>query len=155
LRGRDALGAVPVEENMANYVRLIHPGTEAAVLAGMWWRHMEYFPAENQDKQNHLRPMTDVPAIVEAFTGASDVTQLWSCNPKSIEILGIDLDQEFVVRASAILPTREQSNVEQGQESSVTIMESSLSSVEVEEGEEVEEDEEAEETSPKLSNLAV
>ncbi|KAG9069781.1 hypothetical protein KI688_009106 [Linnemannia hyalina] len=66
----------------------------------------------------------------------SDVTQLWRCDPKSIKILGIDLDQEFVVRASAILPTREQPNVEQVQESSVTTMESSLSSVESEEDEE-------------------
>ncbi|KAF9536326.1 hypothetical protein EC957_011528, partial [Mortierella hygrophila] len=78
-----------------------------------------------------------------------DVTQLWSCDPKSIKILGIDLGQAFVVGASAILPTREQPNVEQGQESGPTTMESSLSSVEAGE------DEEAEEPSPKFFNLAI
>ncbi|KAG9068314.1 hypothetical protein KI688_010580 [Linnemannia hyalina] len=64
-----------------------------------------------------------------------DVIQLWSCDPKSIKILGIDLGQVFVVGASAILPTRGQPNVEQGQESGHTILESSLSRTEAEEDE--------------------
>ncbi|KAG9066255.1 hypothetical protein KI688_001476 [Linnemannia hyalina] len=70
------------------------------------------------------------------YPGRQDVTQLWSCDPKSIKILGIDLGQAFVVGASAILPTREQLNVEQGQEFGITTMASLLSSVEAEEDEE-------------------
>ncbi|KAG0246764.1 hypothetical protein BG011_002337, partial [Mortierella polycephala] len=84
--------------------------------------------------------LTEIRNIVST---KQDVTQLWGCDPKSIKILGIDLGQAFVVGASAILPTREQPNVEQGQESGVTTMKPSLSSVE------------AEEPSPKFFNLAV
>jgi len=84
--------------------------------------------------------LTEIRNIVST---KQDVTQLWNCDPKSIKILGIDLGQAFVVGASAILPTREQPNVEQGQDSGVTTTESSLSSVE------------AEEPSPKFFNLAV
>ncbi|KAF9536692.1 hypothetical protein EC957_009988 [Mortierella hygrophila] len=61
--------------------------------------------------------LTEIRNIVST---KQDVTQLWSCDPKSIKILGIDLGQAFVVGASAILPTREQPNVEQGQESGPT-----------------------------------
>ncbi|KAG9067766.1 hypothetical protein KI688_011353 [Linnemannia hyalina] len=78
-----------------------------------------------------------------------DVTQLWSCDPKSIKILGIDLGQAFVAGASAILLTRDQPNVEQVQESGPTTMESPLSSTEAKE------DEQAEEPLPKFFNLAV
>ncbi|KAF9540708.1 hypothetical protein EC957_003892 [Mortierella hygrophila] len=65
-----------------------------------------------------------------------DVAQPWSCDPKSTKILGIDLGQAFVVGVSAIIPTREQPNVGQGQESGPTTMESSLSSAEAGEDEE-------------------
>ncbi|KAF9546082.1 hypothetical protein EC957_010218 [Mortierella hygrophila] len=65
------LAPVPVEEDMVNYVRSIHPETEAAVLAGMWRRLKEYFSPENQDKLNHLTPMMDIPAMVEAFAGTA------------------------------------------------------------------------------------
>ncbi|KAG9070085.1 hypothetical protein KI688_009416 [Linnemannia hyalina] len=98
----------------------------------------------------------ETPVNVSGYIGLlllrllkQDVTQLWSCDPKSTKILGIDLGQAFVVEANVILPTREQLNVEQVQEPGATTMESSLSSIEAEE------DEEAEESSPKFFNLAV
>ncbi|KAG0355497.1 hypothetical protein BGX24_006641, partial [Mortierella sp. AD032] len=90
--------------------------------------------------------LTEIRNIV---SNRQDVTQLWSCDPKSIKILGIDLGQAFVVGASAILPPCKQSSIEQGRELGGTTMESSLSSVEAEE------DEEAEGPSPKFFNLAV
>ncbi|KAF9139909.1 hypothetical protein BGX30_007324 [Mortierella sp. GBA39] len=90
--------------------------------------------------------LTEIRNIVST---KQDVTQLWSCDTKSIKILGIDLSQAFVVEASAILPTREQPNVEQGQESGPTTLESSLPRTEAKE------DEQAKEPLPKFFNLAI
>ncbi|KAF9982045.1 hypothetical protein BGZ65_003299 [Modicella reniformis] len=62
---------VPVEDDMAHYVRSVHPETKTAVLASMWRRLKEYFSPENQDKLNHLTPMMDIPAMVVAFAGTA------------------------------------------------------------------------------------
>ncbi|KAG9063260.1 hypothetical protein KI688_004864 [Linnemannia hyalina] len=90
--------------------------------------------------------LTEIRNVVSA---KQDLTQLWSCDPKNINILGIDLGQAFVVEANVILPTREQLNVNQGQEPGATTMESPQSSTEAKE------DEQAEEPLPKFFNLAV
>ncbi|KAF9110577.1 hypothetical protein BGX27_006156 [Mortierella sp. AM989] len=84
--------------------------------------------------------LTEIRNVVST---KQDVARLWSCDPKSIKILGIDLGQAFVVGASAILPPREQPSVEQKQDPDVG-MESLLSDIE-----------EADESSPKFFNLAV
>ena len=84
--------------------------------------------------------LTEIRNVVST---KQDVARLWSCDPKRIKILGIDLGQAFVVGASAILPPSEQPSVEQKQDPEVA-MESLLSDIE-----------EAEESSPKFFNLAV
>ncbi|KAF9122109.1 hypothetical protein BGX30_002202, partial [Mortierella sp. GBA39] len=57
--------------------------------------------------------VTEIQNIVST---KQDVARLWDCEPKCIKILGVDLGQAFVVRASAILPPCKQPSVEHGQD---------------------------------------
>ncbi|KAG0197548.1 hypothetical protein BGX33_000520, partial [Mortierella sp. NVP41] len=64
--------------------------------------------------------LTEIRNVV---TTQQDVADLWGCNPHRIKVLGIDLGQAFVVGASAILPPPGQPSIDDGQDSSDSIME--------------------------------
>ncbi|KAK3822387.1 MAG: hypothetical protein J3R72DRAFT_501860 [Linnemannia gamsii] len=92
--------------------------------------------------------LTEIRNVVST---KQDVDRLWSCDPKNIKILSIDLGQAFVVGASAILPPTEQPSTEQRQRQDPDVtMRSLLSDIE-----ETDESQEAEEPSPKFFNLAI
>ncbi|KAI1313011.1 hypothetical protein EDD11_002789 [Mortierella claussenii] len=55
--------------------------------------------------------LTEIRNVVKS---KEDVQQLWGCDPAKIKVLGLDLEQAFVVGASAILPDRGQPTGEQG-----------------------------------------
>lgn len=71
--------------------------------------------------------LTEIRNVVST---KQDVADLWDCDPNQIKVLGLDLGQAFVIGASAILPSCEQSKVDQGQGSEGAVMKSSPSDVE-------------------------
>ncbi|KAI8601164.1 hypothetical protein EDD21DRAFT_429803 [Dissophora ornata] len=48
-------------------------------------------------------PLTEIRNIIKT---KEDVARLWGCPPSEIKILAIDLDKEFLVGASALLPPK-------------------------------------------------
>ena len=48
-------------------------------------------------------PLTEIRNVVAT---KEDVARLWGCPPSEIKILAIDLDKEYLVGASALLPPK-------------------------------------------------